>query len=78
MSKVTFVLDKSMHGVRIKFQLTPLSGEVLQYQSADTMNDARIDISAGSLWVSGQLAFSDIKAFSPLASNYNSQNLKSM
>ena len=40
------------------------------------MEDARVNISARGFWVCGQLAFSDIRVFNPVAKSYNAKYLK--
>ena len=40
--------------------------------------NARVDVSTRGFWDSGQLAFSDIRVFNPLAKCYNAKHLKSI
>ena len=46
--------------------LTPLTGEELP-KSSNMSNQTRADMSARGLWISGQMAFCDIRIFNPLA-----------
>ena len=71
-------LTEVCNDVNIEPQLTPLSGEVFHHRSPNTTEDARVDISARSFWVRGQVAFSDVRVFNPLASCYKSKRLKSI
>ena len=47
--------------------LLKLEGEQLQYLTANTSPEARVDISARGFWTRGQQAFSDIRIFDPMA-----------
>ena len=47
--------------------LLPLDGEHLRYRTANTSNEARVDVSARGFWVRGQRAFMDIRIFDPMA-----------
>ena len=47
--------------------LLPLDGEHLRYRTANTTNEARVDISARGFWTPGQKAFMDIRIFDPMA-----------
>ena len=51
----------------VEVKLMPLTGEQLQYRSAITGVEARLDIRARSFWVRGQEAFLDIRVFDPNA-----------
>ena len=71
-------LSEVCHDVRLEPQLKPLTGEVYHYATSNTTEEARVDVSARGFWVRGQLAFSDIRVFNPLAKCYNAKNLKSI
>ena len=58
--------------------LIPLTGEKLKYQTANTKDNARLDISARSFWSRGQRAFFDIRVFDPIAPSHIDQNLVDM
>ncbi|KAG0714909.1 hypothetical protein GWK47_013166 [Chionoecetes opilio] len=47
--------------------LLPLDGEHLQYRTANTANEARVDVSARGFWTRGRRAFMDIRIFDPMA-----------
>ena len=63
--------------MQLEPQLKPFTGEIYNYNTSNTMEDARVDISIG-FWVCGQLAFSDIRVFNPVAKSYNAKYLKSI
>ena len=44
--------------------------------TANTNDDARLDASARSFWITGQKAFFDVRVFDPKASQYQSKSLK--
>ncbi|KAG0730285.1 hypothetical protein GWK47_028537 [Chionoecetes opilio] len=50
--------------------LLPLNGEHVQYRTANTTNEARVDVSARGFWTRGQRAFMDIRIFDPMAACY--------
>ncbi|KAG0709997.1 hypothetical protein GWK47_023708 [Chionoecetes opilio] len=47
--------------------LLPLNGEHMQYMTANTANEARVDVSARGFWIRGQRAFMGIRIFDPMA-----------
>ena len=61
--------------VEVEAKLIPLTGEQLQYWSAITGDEARLDIRARSFWVRGQEDFLDIRVFDPNANRYLSATL---
>ncbi|KAG0727558.1 hypothetical protein GWK47_034442 [Chionoecetes opilio] len=50
--------------------LLPLNGEHVQYRTANTTNEARVDVSARGFWTRGQRVFMDIRIFDPMAACY--------
>ena len=56
--------------------LLELTGEHLQYRTANTTNDARVDISARGFWTRGQKAFVDIRIFEPMAACHRNLSLE--
>ena len=65
------VLTEVCPSVSIEPILQPLTGEQLQYQTANTEDDARADISAQGFWGNKQQrAFFDVRVFNPLAPSY--------
>ena len=55
--------------------LLPFSGEMLQPQSANTEDNARLDIRAEDFWSRQQHAYFDIKVFNPNSSSYQKKQL---
>ncbi len=47
--------------------LLPLEGEHMRYRTANTTNEARVDVSACDLWSRGVKTFLDIRIFDPMA-----------
>ena len=64
------ILREVCNDVEVEAKLIPLTGEQLQYWSAITGDEARLDIRARSFWVRGQEAFLDIRVFDPNAKRY--------
>ena len=73
---LTVNLLKTMcHDVLIEPTLQQLTGESLHERTANITDDARVDITARGLWISGLRVFFDIRVFSPMARRYESQEL---
>ena len=53
--------------VKVEPSLEPLSGEVFDQKSANTTDEARVDISVRGFWVRGQKAYCDVRVFSPIS-----------
>ena len=70
------LLSNACKDVCVEPPLTPLTGEEFNERSANTSDDARLDIKARGFWQAGQLAFFDIRVFNPLAKRYANQSLK--
>ncbi|KAG0720657.1 hypothetical protein GWK47_048077 [Chionoecetes opilio] len=47
-------------------QLFPPEWRTMQYMTANTANEARVDVSARGFWTRGQRAFMDIRIFDPM------------
>ena len=62
--------------VKVEPPLNHLTGEKLQEKSANTSDEARLDVSARGFWVTGQRAFFDIRVFNPIARRYNDLSIK--
>ncbi|KAG0729126.1 hypothetical protein GWK47_030959 [Chionoecetes opilio] len=56
--------------------LLPLDGEQLQYRTANTANEARVDVSARGFWTRGRRAFMDIRIFDPMAACHRGISLE--
>ena len=61
------MLREICHDVTSEPSLLPLDGESIRYRTANTANEARVDISARGFWTPGEKAFVDIRIFDPMA-----------
>ena len=68
-------LSEICKDVTLEPKLTNLTGEKFAKRSANTQDDARVDVSARGFWARGSKAFMDIRVFNPLAQTYSSQSL---
>ena len=66
------LLKDVCNDVEIEPPLQPLTGEYLQ-NSANTSEEARLDVSARGFWQRGQCAFFDVRIFNPFAQTYLKQ-----
>ena len=64
------MLREVCNDVEVEAKLIPLAGEQLQYRSAITGDEARLDIRTRIFWVRDQEAFLDIRVFDPNANRY--------
>ena len=58
--------------------LQPLYSETFQLCTANTDNEARVDIRAEGFWTSAQVAFFDIRVFHPSAPSYRRKELSAV
>ena len=70
------MLKEVCHDVSTEPTLLPLEGEHLQYRTANTTNEARVDISARGFWTRGQKAFFDVRIFDPTATCHRELSLE--
>ncbi|KAG0728313.1 hypothetical protein GWK47_032746 [Chionoecetes opilio] len=56
--------------------LLPLDDEHMRYRTANTANEARVDISARGFWTRGQRAFMDFRIFDPMAACHQELSLE--
>lgn len=68
------LLKDVCHDVQVEPQLETLTGEVL-HSSANTSDEARLDVCARDFWVRGQRAFFDVRVFNPFAKSHLNQKL---
>ena len=66
------ILKVVCNDVEVEVKLIPLTGEQLQFRSAITRDEARLDIRARIFWVRGQEVFLDIRVFDTNANRYPS------
>ncbi|XP_028417275.1 uncharacterized protein LOC114541674 [Dendronephthya gigantea] len=69
-------IDDVAYDVSIEPALAPLTGEVLP-SSANSADDARVDIAARGFWQRCEKAFFDVRVFNPYASTHRRQTLSS-
>ena len=72
------LLSEVCPDVSIEPHLEELSGESLHLRSANISNEARLDISARSVWSRNQRAFFDVRVFDPNARRFRNQTLSQM
>ena len=73
---LTVALDEVAYDVTTEPALAPLSGEVLPL-SANSADDARVDIDARGFWQRCGKAFFDVRVFNPYALTYRNRSLSS-
>ena len=61
---------------RVEPQLQPLSDEKFSEKTSNKLGQARVDISARGFWLTGQVAFFDVRVFNPTAKRYVNQELR--
>ena len=72
------MLSEVCHAVTIEPHLQPLSGESLSHRSANTEDNARLDIAAYGFWGSRfERAFFDVRVFNPCARSNHQASLQS-
>ena len=69
------LLSEICKDVTLEPKLTNLAVEKFAKRSANTQDDARVDVSARGFWARGSKAFMDIRVFNPLAKTSSSQSL---
>ena len=65
------------HTVQTESPLQPVTSETFSLASANTADDACLDIKTRGFWSRGQGAYFDVRVFYPNASSYNFLSLKS-
>ena len=71
------LLDEVAYGVEIEPRLQPLSGEVLP-AGANEKIEARLDFAGKGFWQQCEMAYFDVKVFSPFAKSHMNSNLESL
>ena len=71
------MLTEVSHNVAIESSLEPVTTETFSLASANTTNNARLDIKTRGFWSRGHNAYFDVRVFYPNASSYRSLSLKS-
>ncbi len=70
------LLSEICSDVAVQPHLHLLSGESLQWRTANIDDEARLDVSARGVWRRGECPFFDIRVFYPNASSYRHTNLQ--
>ena len=55
---------------------TSQRSEKFERKSTLTTNEARVDVTARSFWIKGQMAYSDVRIFNPLAKCHRNLSLQ--
>ena len=69
------MLSEVCRDVRVEPELIPTDGRTFSHQSANTAEEARVDVSARGFWTRGQRAYFDVRIFNPMAQSYREQDL---
>ena len=70
------MLREVCHDVSTEPLLLPLNGEHMRYRTANTTNEARVDVGARGFWTRGQKAYFDIRIFDPMAACHRELSLE--
>ena len=71
------LLTEVCHNVATEPSLQPISAETFPNATANTADDARLDVKARGFWCRGQDTYFDVRVFYPNASSYRSLSLSS-
>ena len=74
----TTQLDKVCHNVQAEPHLIPLDGETFDLRSANTSEEARLDIKATGFWRRGQTAFFDVRVTHVNSASNRNQSTESV
>ena len=69
------MLREVCQDVRVEPPLIQTNGRTFEHRSANTADDARVDVSARGFWTRGQRAFMDVRIFNPMAQSNRDQDL---
>ena len=73
------LLSEVCHSVSVEPHLQPLSGEALSYHTANTGDDARLDVAVNGFWGGPfEKAFIDVRVFIPCAKSNGQTSLQSI
>ena len=65
-----FLLDEVCQDECVEPQFLQLNGENVNEKMAVRSDEARVDIAARSFWVTGLIAFFDVRVFNPISKRY--------
>ena len=69
------MLTEVCKDVSVEPHLHPITGETLDEVTANTSDEARLDIATRGFWVSGKNAFFDIRVFNPVPGRYRNSEI---
>ena len=72
------LLTAVCHNVATELSLQPITSETFSLASANTTNDAYLDVNARGFWSRGQDAYYVVRVFYPNASSHRSLSLSSV
>ena len=73
------LISEVCHGISVEPPLQSLNGETFSYQSTNTADDARTNISASGFWGNTyQRAFFDVRVCNPNARTYRNSSISSV
>jgi len=71
------LLTEVRHNVVTKPALQPITAETFPHSTANTSDDARLNLKTRGFWCRGQDAFFDVRVFYPNVSSYCTVSLTS-
>ena len=72
------LLSEVCYDVKTEPDLQPLTGERMNYRSAITTEEARLDVRAQGFWARSEKAYFDVKVFNPFAKSYRDKSIPSL
>ena len=72
------MLKEVTSSVETEPMLQPLTGEQLNYHSAKTEDNCRLDIKCSGFWSASQDAFFDVRVFNPMASSNQTSDINTI
>ena len=67
------LLKEVSHDVRVEPCLQKLTGAAFNERSANEADGERVDVRARGFWITGLMAFCDVRVFNPIAKRYSNQ-----
>ena len=64
------LLSQVCNDAIIEPKLGELTGDTFRYRTANTKEDARLDVAARGFWTRGSKAYFDVRIFNPTANSY--------
>ena len=60
-------MKETHRDVRVEPEQTKLTGERFRHATTNLTDEARVDLAARGVWVTGQMAYFDVRVFNPIA-----------